>query len=560
MKRSCYFKILYCMSFLYIAVLLGCQKSVEQQKRESITPELNKITVTVKCDDGIELKKLNSFKLNKGIKWSGLKTLVEVSVKAKSGMEVKEWRLNDANGEILQETQDFDNDVVIFAVSQAIKEKGNISITIKCDERLKVEGETQISLPFSTVSSGIDLIKNLIPRISFKSEWSSEDYEIYDFRLDNEEGKRIENSDPVASEITVFVRSNYKKFRMSKTDIPNYYYLRRDSYNPEPRGRIIIPSNVCEIESLTFSNCKELVAVDFSGCSKLKEIPNSSFENCISLKKLNFSGCSSLRQFTSLQVRGCIALEKLNFSGCNNITQIEASDGAIKDVNLTACSNLVFLYLNNDKIETIDISSCKKLVYLYLEKNPLKEIDVLPCKKLKIIDLSDTEITSINLSSCSKLDTIYLNNTKINSIDFTPCNLLKNIILQSVPIRDIDLSKCTNLVLLMLSNAQIKNINLSSCKKLTYVYFKNCKELEQIDLSACHSIREVALDNWNDWQEAFSGCIKAEVTLPNTIKQIGAKAFGSEEATFCKKVKVPNDTVKALVVDSGYPESRIEKY
>ena len=48
--------------------------------------------------------------------------------------------------------------------------------------------------------------------------------------------------------------------------------------------------------------------------------------------------------------------------------------------------------------------------------------------------------------------------------------------------------------------------------------------------------------------------------LPTSIIKIQYDAFGNNSDNYCKKVLVPNKTIKKLVKDSGYPEDRIEMY
>ncbi|MGP1521615.1 MAG: hypothetical protein ACTTIZ_08970 [Treponema sp.] len=54
------------------------------------------------------------------------------------------------------------------------------------------------------------------------------------------------------------------------------------------------------------------------------------------------------------------------------------------------------------------------------------------------------------------------------------------------------------------------------------------------------------------------GTINAVVTLPLSIKKIDKNSFGYGDYNYCKKVVVPNNKIKQLVLDSSYPEARIE--
>ena len=65
---------------------------------------------------------------------------------------------------------------------------------------------------------------------------------------------------------------------------------------------------------------------------------------------------------------------------------------------------------------------------------------------------------------------------------------------------------------------------------------------------------------------AFVACTQATVTLPESIAQIEKLAFGYDEDSYCKLVRIKDGTqferIKALVAggEVNYPENRIEKY
>lgn len=114
-----------------------------------------------------------------------------------------------------------------------------------------------------------------------------------------------------------------------------------------------------------------------------------------------------------------------------------------------------------------------------------------------------------------------------------------------------------------LRGSAITSVDLSKCTELQKVTFENCKELESVDLTQCAQMLNIG---WEDaWDEdeknlSFSGCPKAEVKLSSYVSEVIEGAFGKGEETWCKKVLVPNATIKELVKSSGYPEGRIELY
>lgn len=59
-------------------------------------------------------------------------------------------------------------------------------------------------------------------------------------------------------------------------------------------------------------------------------------------------------------------------------------------------------------------------------------------------------------------------------------------------------------------------------------------------------------------KSAFAGSKNAVIKLPASITSIGEAAFVLENhevgIVYCKKVLVPNNTIKQLVIDSYYPD------
>ena len=194
-------------------------------------------------------------------------------------------------------------------------------------------------------------------------------------------------------------------------------------------------------------------------------------------------------------------------------------------VNLTSIGGSAFS--GCEKLESIDLSAFA---------NKLEKIEYgtfSGCKSLKTLDLSNcVNLISIGesaFSGCKKLVSIDLPaSTKLKIIDsraFSSCANLKTL----------DLSNCVNLI----------SIGESA--------FSRCKKLESIDLSACIKLEKLQIYALGDYD--------GKVKLPISIKEIVDDAFKSPNSSeYPSQVLVPNEEIKQMVIDSGYPEDRIKLY
>ena len=160
----------------------------------------------------------------------------------------------------------------------------------------------------------------------------------------------------------------------------------------------------------------------------------------------------------------------------------------------------------------------------------------------------------------------------MTSIGFSYCKNLESV----------NLTGCGELTSINLAGSGIKSVDLSPCPKVTSIYFCDCKNLESVNLTGYSALTEIGSNAFKDCVAlkevnltgcsaltkigyyAFSGCVEAVVKLPASIGKIERQAFGYNDTTYCKEVHVPNETIKGLVKDSGYPagypEDRIKMY
>ena len=472
---------------VFLFALLSC-------KQINNVPE---ITITVKVDGGINLKDEKSIKAKKGVLWKELKTIAASKIETKEEYAFLDWKLNDQNGKTLSDDDAFNKDEVVYAVSKRVKK--NAHIKIRGDERLSITGDDFINIDIFVPKTFKDVEAEIKAKLSLKPEWNNGDYDIFDWKLNDENGELILESTPITEAMTVFARTNYTKFKIEETTIKGYT-------GEKPRGRIIIPKEITKVgndDVRPFCACRELLSIDLSLCTKLTY--------------LNLS----YTEITSIDVSKNTELTYLRLDG-TGITSIDVSN----NIELTQLD----LGEARAGITSLDVSNNTKLTYLDLYNTGITSIDVSNNIELTELSLSETGITSIDVSKNTELTKLYLSYTGITSID---------------------VSKNTELTHLHLYDTGIKSIDVSKNTKLIDVLFKNCSALTAVDLSTCTKLDEL-------YSYFFSGAVNAVVTLPSSIKKIGKKSFGDKDDNYCKKVIVPNNEIKKLVLGSGYPEARIE--
>ena len=205
-----------------------------------------------------------------------------------------------------------------------------IRIKILGDERIQVTEPQYIDVSIGNNKTFGDIKAEVLTKVSLKPEWPSDNYEIYDWRVSGEEGEKVINSTQITNGMTIYARTNYSRLQIT-CYTPETCKLERIEVD-NPRGRIFIHENVVTIKNEVFRNCRKLTAVDFSACSKLKEISAYLFEDCDSLKTVNFRGCSELTKIREYAFRGCKALEgMIDLSSCTKLETIEQNAFASSD-------------------------------------------------------------------------------------------------------------------------------------------------------------------------------------------------------------------------------------
>ena len=369
---------------------------------------------TTELQDGADGKKLLSGKFEG-----------EVSIKTptKQGVQFEGW-------EPELPTNFPANDETVYTAKWGAKTA--YRVTIEGDERVKVAEPQYIDVPIGSNKTIGEIRSEIEAKVSLKAGWQAEDYCFYDWRMGGEKGEEMLDATQITEDITVYARTNYKRFKLSGTILEGYE-------GEKPRGRIFIPKTVEIIKEKAFNDCDGLKAVDLSGCTELKEIEWIAFYNCTSLENIDLSPCSKLTKIGQGAFRNCSSLESIDLSPCIKLTEI--GHGAfsycskLKSVDLSGCAELTLIGGNTFSDEFGVFKSCSSL----------ESIDLSPCNKLKKIGKSAFEgcsnLKTVNLNGCAEM-------TDIKNMAFSGCANLESI----------DLSACTKL-------ASIGNSAFEGCDK-----------------------------------------------------------------------------------------------
>ena len=231
----------------------------------------------------------------------------------------------------------------------------------------------------------------------------------------------------------------------------------------------------------------------------------------------------------TLEGKTVVSLGNNAFKGASNITSVVIPE-SIKEIGLWAfsgCTSLSNVNLGNvEKLSNMAFNNCTALTSIKLPKTLTKIASGAPfsgCTNLKHIELEDG-MTVIPNYVCAS--------TPITEI--TIPNTVKEIGLWAF-------SDCTSL----------SNVNLGNIEKLSDKAFNNCTALTSIKLpktltkiasgapfSGCTNLKHIELE---DGMTVIPNYVCAstpitEITIPNTVKEIGLWAFS--DCTFLKKIKI----------------------
>ena len=436
-------------------------------------------------------------------------------------------------------------------------------ITVKGDERTDIPSD-HIKIGLAPAKTWQDIQGDVANKVILKPEWSNGDYEIYEWRLDDENGTKLTGTEPINKNLTVYAVTNYAKFNIEGTKI-KLTAEGKGYTGAAPKGKIIIPDGITEIEDGpawdkgAFKNCTEITSVQFP--QSLTKIGKNAFESCTGLISVDLSACTNLPKIDLYAFEGCTGLTSISlpanlteigwhaFSDCTGLTSISLPANLTK-IGLSAfkgCTGLTSISIpaSLNSIGAGAFAGCTGLTNLTVDSGNIKykavdniiytrngETLVAAAGGLKTVRILNT-ITTIGSSAFegAKLESIDLSAltsfTEIRGSAFNGCTGLTEVKLP-VSLNSIGwyaFSDCKNL----------SNINLPvNLTKIDKSVFNGCTSLTGVlDLSALTSLTEIS-------GSAFNGCTGlAEVKLPASLTKIGPYAFsyctGLTSAVFADK-------------------------
>lgn len=265
------------------------------------------------------------------------------------------------------------------------KPQGNTTITNTI--RIAIRGDTRVDEAASgyiTIPKGKtwDQIKEQIKtKLTLKAAWQGGDYDVHEWRHNYETGAEIRDTDTFNTDTSVYAVTNYKKFRIEGTVLKGYT-------GEKPRGSILLPAFVTEIDEGAFKDCALITGVNlptnltsigknaFYGCTlltgeihlpaSLTSIGDNAFYGCTPTGNLKLP--ASLTSIGKNAFRNCIFLTGTLKLPAKLTTIGEAAFGhctGFTNVDFSICTKLteigVFAFSSCESLTNIDLSACINL-------------------------------------------------------------------------------------------------------------------------------------------------------------------------------------------------------
>lgn len=334
------------------------------------------------------------------------------------------------------------------------------------------------------------------------------------------------------------------------------------------------PASLRYIGSYAFNNCG-LTNVDLSGCTQLLSLGESAF-NC-NKELVAVKLPPNVETISASAFWGCEKLADVNFTACTSLKTIGESAfcwTGLTSVTLpSSVSSLGWgVFQQCFQLKDADLSACTGLTVI--EDSMFRE-----CKALSSVKLP-TSVTVINneaFASCTSLSGIdlssCLNLTKIEEKAFYGDSSLSDLKLSKAlvsigkeafsactALSSLDLSFCTSLSEigeLAFNQISVKSLSFpasletigrcafNDCSKLTSVNWPNGSKLTTLTgFSGCTALpvsvynEGVSLPNVSAIGDAaFMNCSFESVTIPSNIREIGDRAFSTDNYEYENKLK-----------------------
>ncbi|QEJ96734.1 leucine-rich repeat domain-containing protein [Treponema phagedenis] len=543
------------------------------------------ITVTLTGDGKINFSQ-TSISVFKGSTWAEVKAKISAITNFEPSYTLDVWKLNDASGNDLKDTDTFEADTTIFAVSKKV-----ITVTLRGDSNVILSQTSTSVFEGSTWAE----VKAKITGVTFK-----DGYTLDVWKLNDESGTNLSDDYIFNESATIYAVSREKKpivitlagdsnvnflqtripvtegstwadvktkisgvtFKdgyqldvwklngangaelqdTSKFDVATTIYAVSTPFtvtdgviiscNDESLQTIVIPHKihgkpVTAIGERAFAGCSDLAKVDLSKCINLTSIGGLAFKECWNLRTVDLSACTKLNSIGEKAFSSCHRLKSIDLSKCTELNSIGdeafSSCHSLKSINLSKCTNLASI---GEK--AFDRCNSTKL---FVATEAIKE----KAKGKGILD------DRIYFSIHEEGEFYFTDNTKTVLIGMVDTNAETAIVPASVTtigraafagcnnLRKVDLSKCTALTSIgekaFSYCCKLNSVDFSACTKLTSIgnwAFFDCNELTSADLSACTNLASIE-------EFAFAGCnnlTKIDLSKCTNLTSIGESAFG----------------------------------
>lgn len=298
--------------------------------------------------------------VDKGSTWSQLKEEAVNAVFFATGYELKEWRFDNADGDLIPDDFSFSENKVLFAVTAAslflINEEGCITGANVAVSELP----SDLIFP---VKIGKMLVKKIatnafkgcttVVRIDFSAATHLE--EIGDFAFEGGSALKSINF-PLSSKLSTIGQYAFQ----------NCSSLENCNLSACP--------NLKMIDSGAFERCSELKSPDFSTLKNLEYVGRNAFRWCSgsSFSEVDLSACTKLKSLASGVFDYCLSLERVvlptsleKFEEGTTALGVFSNCSNLKNIDLSYCSELTSIgrstFYGCGELVTMDLSSCTKL-------------------------------------------------------------------------------------------------------------------------------------------------------------------------------------------------------
>ncbi|MGP1438684.1 MAG: leucine-rich repeat protein [Treponema sp.] len=558
---------------------IACKQASNSEKQKPT--ELKEITITVKGDEGVTVNKLNTIKIKKSLNltWKDIKNLAEATLTLKGNKDIKEWRIKGVNGKLLQDGTTFEKDETVFAITkdkEPPKPPANlITITIEADAGYTFKEATPCTIEIAKNTTWARLKPQAKPKIELKKDYKEDSW-----KLGGKDGELIGEGKEFKENATVFAVSKRKvvgyKVEHLKENIEDSEYTvfetetktgeagnntnaeakQYEGFTSQGLAQSVIKADGLTVVQIKYKRNIVSLILDLDGGSTttiLKDgqdgnkLLTGKFESEVSIMPPTKQGFRFESWKPELPTHFPANDERVHTAKWKAKTIYRVTIKGNERVKVAEPQYIDVPIGSNKKIEDIKAKIIAKVSlkpewssedYCFYDwRIGGEKGDEMLDATLITDDMVVYARTNYNKFKFSGTH-IYCEEEKPRGRIFIPCGIIEYKAFQC----------CTDLTAVYLCDRL-----LGVGPAILDFAFSGCTSLESMDLSKYTGGAWIG-------QGAFSGCGKLEIKLPASITEIGLHAFGKNSSTYCKKVLVPNETVKQLVKDSGYPEERIEIY